>query len=98
MNCKLISSALVVASLLSSTLAASAQAGGAAGVGAATVPGSDVRAGEQGRSNMQPGVTAGSAATRSNEIRDESQYTIGDKKGPGPGEKPGGEEVAPAGR
>ena len=47
---------------------------------------------------MQPGVTAGSAATRSNEIRDESQYTIGDKKGLGPGEKPGGEEVAPAGR
>jgi hypothetical protein len=97
MNVKLISSALVAVSLLGSTIAASAQAGGAEGVGAATVPGSDVRAGER-HMNAEPNVTTGSAATRSREIQDESQYTIGDKKGRGPGEKPGGEEVAPAGR
>jgi hypothetical protein len=92
MNTKIVSAALIAASLVGSTLVASAQAGGAAGPAAATVPGSDVRAGEQGRMNMQPGVTTGSAATRSNEVRSESQYTIGNR-----GEKPGGEEVAPAG-
>jgi hypothetical protein len=97
MRSKLAYSALVVASLFGSTLAASAQAGGGEGAGAATVPGREVRAGEQGRSNMQSGVTTGSAATRSNAMRSESQYTIGDKQGRGPGDKPDASEVAPAG-
>jgi hypothetical protein len=91
MNYKIASAALIAASLVGSTLAASAQAGGAAGPAAATVPGPDVRAGEQGRMNMQPGMTTGSA-TRSNEVRSESQYTIGNR-----GEKPSAEEAAPAG-
>jgi hypothetical protein len=92
MKYKMVSAAFIAASLLGSTLAASAQAGGAEGPAAATVPGPDVRAGEQGRMNVQPGVTTGSAGSRSNDIRSESQYTIGNRGG-----KPSAEEAAPAG-
>jgi len=99
MRFKLAYSALVTASLLGSTLAASAQAGGGEGAGAATIPGKEVTAGEQtGRSKVQPDVATGSAATRSNAMRSESEYTIGEKKGRGPGDKPDASEVAPAGR
>jgi hypothetical protein len=97
MRSKLGYSALVLASLFGSTLAASAQAGGAEGVGAATIPGREVRVGEQGRPNMQPGVTTGSAGARSNAMQSESQYTIGEKEGRGSREKPDASEVAPAG-
>ena len=67
------------------------------GAGVATIPGKEVTAGEQtGRSNVQPDVATGSASTRSNAMRSESQYTIGEKEGRGPGDKPDASEVAPA--
>jgi hypothetical protein len=97
MRSKLACSVLLFASLLGSTLAASAQVGGADGAGAASIPGREVRAGEQGHSNMQPNGTTGAAAVRSNAMRSESEYTIGDKQGRGPGDKPDASEVAPAG-
>ena len=96
MSYKIVVSAVVAFSLIGSIVTASAQAGGANGAGAATAPGSDVKAGEQDRPSTT-GAPNGPATT-GKEIRDESQYTIGDKKGRGPGEKPDAVEAAPAGR
>jgi hypothetical protein len=95
MRSKLAYSALLAVSLFGSTLTASAQTGAGDGAGAAAIPGREVRAGEQ-RSNVQPEETTGSAA-RSNAMQSESQYTIGEKQGRGPGDKPDASEVAPAG-
>ena len=95
-TCKFVSSVVIIVSLLGSTIAASAQAGGAQGPAAATASGSEVRAGEKGL-DAKPGVTT-DAATAQKEKLDESQYTVGDKTGRGPAEKPDAVQAAPAGR
>jgi hypothetical protein len=52
-----LSAAIIVSGLLVSTHLASAQMGGGKGAGAATIPGSEVRAGEDAR-NAQGAATA----------------------------------------